>query len=384
MLEDLDVARAVHGLDGVEPLVRGLGEIHVLAELLHVARLPPELRVHELRGAHLLVPGGGLPLAHVPNERLEHGPAPRMPEHRARRLLLQVKQVEVLADAAVIALLRFLEPLQVLLELLLVRPGGAVDPLQHLVARIATPVSPRHLGELEGLELARRRHVRSAAQVDPVALPVEADLFLAGNSSDDLRLVELAQALEVLHGLIARHDAPRDLLVGSRELGHLRFDGGEILRREGPLVGKVVIEPILDDRSDGHLGVGKELLDRLRQEMGRRVANDVEALGIPVGHDRERGIVGNHVGSVDQLAVDAPGERRLAQPRPDRGRHLVHRHRVVEAALSAVGQSDNGHGLIQCRCKIKRALRSCFLRERPLQYLVGASGIEPPTTTMSR
>src|SRR5438105_4754404 len=109
VLEDLHVARAVHGLDGVEPLVRGLGEIHVLAELLHVARLPPELRVHELRGAHLLVPGGGLPLAHVPNERLDLGPAPRMPDHRARRLLLQVKQVEVLADAAVIALLRFLE-----------------------------------------------------------------------------------------------------------------------------------------------------------------------------------------------------------------------------------------------------------------------------------
>src|SRR5207248_7108728 len=116
VLEDLHVARAVHGLDGVEPLVRGLGEIHALAERLHVARLPPELRVPELRGAHLLVPGGGLPLAHVPNERLEHGPAPRMPEHRARRLLLQVKQVEVLADAAMIALLRFLEPLQVLLE----------------------------------------------------------------------------------------------------------------------------------------------------------------------------------------------------------------------------------------------------------------------------
>src|ERR1700730_15801286 len=113
-----------------------------------------------------------------------------------------MEQVEILANAPVIAPLRLLEPVQVLVELLLVRPGGAVNALQHLVARIATPVSPRDLGELERLELARGGHMRPAAQVDPVALPVEADLVLVRNAGADLGLVDIPPAREDLQRLI--------------------------------------------------------------------------------------------------------------------------------------------------------------------------------------
>ena len=123
-------------------------------------------------------PARVLPLAHVGDQLLEDLPALRMPEHRARRLFLQMEQVELAADAAMVALLGLLEPVQVVLELLLVAPRGAVDALEHLVARIAAPVGAGDLHELEGLELAGGRHVRAAAQVDPVALAVEADLLL--------------------------------------------------------------------------------------------------------------------------------------------------------------------------------------------------------------
>ena len=57
-----------------------------------------------------------------------------MPEHRARRLFLEMEQVEVLADAAVIALLGFFQPVQVGRQILVVEPRGAVDALEHLVA----------------------------------------------------------------------------------------------------------------------------------------------------------------------------------------------------------------------------------------------------------
>jgi hypothetical protein len=49
------------------------------------------------------------------------------------------------------------------------------------------------------------------------------------------------------------------------ELLHARFDRSQIFRRERPLIGKVVIKTILDHRSDGDLGLGEQLLDRLRQ-----------------------------------------------------------------------------------------------------------------------
>src|SRR5439155_15461369 len=157
----------------------------------------------ELRRAHFLVPGRVLALAHVADERLEHAPAPGVPEDRPRRLFLQVKQVEILANAPMIALLGLLEPVQIPIELLLVGPGGAVNALQHLVARIAAPVSPRDLGKLERLELSRGGDVRSAAQVDPIALPVQADLVLVRNAGDDLGLVDLTQTLEEPDRLIA-------------------------------------------------------------------------------------------------------------------------------------------------------------------------------------
>ena len=152
-----------------------LGHEHVFAEIRDVTGLHPQLAVHDFRRVDLQVPRRVLALAHVGDQLLEQRPALRVPEHRARRLLLQMEQVELLADAPVIALLRLLEPGEVFLQLLLVGPGGAVDPLQHLVARIAAPVGARHLHELERLELAGARHVRAAAQVFPIALPVQAD-----------------------------------------------------------------------------------------------------------------------------------------------------------------------------------------------------------------
>ena len=116
-----------------------------------------------------------------------------------------MEQVQLAADAAVVALLGLFEAVQVVIELLLVGPGGAVDALEHLVARVAAPVGTGHLHQLEGLELAGGGHVRTAAQVDPVALAVQADGLVGRNAGDDLGLVVLAQASKNCDGLIARH-----------------------------------------------------------------------------------------------------------------------------------------------------------------------------------
>ena len=180
MLENLHMTGAIHRLDGIHPLIRRLGEEHVLTELLEVPRLTPEARIHELRRVHFLVTGRVLPPAHVADERLKDQPALGMPEHCAGRLLLQVEKIKFATDSAVIALLGFLEPMQIFIELLLVHPRRAVNSLQHRVARVAAPIGTRNFCQLEGFQPPRGGHVRPAAQVDPVALPVEADLVRAG------------------------------------------------------------------------------------------------------------------------------------------------------------------------------------------------------------
>ena len=93
-----------------------------------------------------------------------------------------------------VALFGFLDAVQVGVEIFLLGPGRAVDPLQHLVLGVAAPVRAGELGQLEHAQLAGRRHVRAAAEVGELAFRVERNVLVRRDRGDDLRLVVLADA----------------------------------------------------------------------------------------------------------------------------------------------------------------------------------------------
>ena len=134
----------------------------------------PLARVHQLRSLDLRIAGGVEAAAHIGFELAPDDEALGVPEDRAVRLGLEVEQVHLLADLAMVALGRFLEPDEMRVELLLVEPAGAVDAAQHRVLLVAAPIGARHAGQLERLrvELAGRGEMRAAAQVDPVRRPI--------------------------------------------------------------------------------------------------------------------------------------------------------------------------------------------------------------------
>ena len=137
------VARAVHRLEAHLVAVRRLDEEHVLAVVRPVpGRLPQRLVVDDRR-LHLDVAGGEEHAAHVVGERVVERRALGQPERRARRPVVEREEAELLADLAVVALLRLLEARQVLVELLLREERRAVDPLHRLVLRVALPVGVR-------------------------------------------------------------------------------------------------------------------------------------------------------------------------------------------------------------------------------------------------
>src|SRR3546814_9896278 len=75
-----------------------------------------------------------------------------VPENGTLRFLLQVEQVHLRADLAMIALRRFLKPRQMRLKLFLVEPARAVNAGQHRILLIATPIrSEEHTSELQSL-----------------------------------------------------------------------------------------------------------------------------------------------------------------------------------------------------------------------------------------
>ena len=336
------MARAVHRLDGVLALFR-LGEEHVLLVVVPVAGTLPQVHVQDLRTAHFLVAVLLVLLADVLLDALPDGPAARMPEHHARGLGLGMEQIQVLAQLAVVALLGLFQHVQVGVLVFLASPGRAVDALQHLVVGVAAPVGARHLHQLEDLQLAGGRHVRPAAQVHETPFAVEGDAFLGRNGRDDLGLVLLADGLEVLDGLLAVPFLAHHGLVQLGQLVHALFNGCQILGRERALVRKVVVEAVLDDRADGDLRLGEQVLHGVGHQVCRGVPDDVQAFRVLVGDDGHLGVLADGAGQIDQFSVDATGKSGLGESGTNSGGNLRHRDSIIETALRAVRQGNDGH-----------------------------------------
>jgi hypothetical protein len=190
-----------------------------------------------------------------------------MPEHEARCFVLHVKEIELLRQPPVVALLGFFEHVQIGVLLFFLRPRGAVNPLQHFVLGIAAPVRAGQLHQLEDFELSGRRHVRAAAQVDEIAFTIQRHVFPLRNRRDDLGFVMLADRFEKLDRLVARPHFARHAQIALRKFGHAFLDRREVLGRERALVRKIVVEAVLDHRPYCHLRVGKQFLHRVREQM---------------------------------------------------------------------------------------------------------------------
>src|SRR4029079_18277671 len=95
----------------------------------------------------------------------------------------------VLPEPAVVAALRLLDPMQVVLEVVGVVKGRAVDARQLRLRLVPARVGARQREELHRLDRLRVLEMRPAAQVDEVALRVERDVSL--RRVDELDLVRL-------------------------------------------------------------------------------------------------------------------------------------------------------------------------------------------------
>ena len=194
VLVDHQVKRTVHRLEEVVHVIDGQRSIHVLLVEPEVARGLPQPGLADMRRVEKLI--AVLQVLRAP-EVLDCQPDPGtlwMPVDETRPgFLVDGVQVELLSEPPVVPLLDLLQLLQVALEIRLGSPRRAVDPLEHLVLLIPTPVCPCDGGKLEGLggQLARAGHVRAAAEISEGILRVGGDLFALGKLVDELQLVGL-------------------------------------------------------------------------------------------------------------------------------------------------------------------------------------------------
>ena len=200
------------------------------------------------------VAGGAVAAQRVLLHLLAHDAAPGVPDRQpGADLVGEREQVELLAEPAVVALGRLLEPLLVGAQLVLGRPGGAVDALQLRVLLAAPPVRGRDAREGPAVaDHAGARQMRTAAEVLPddfaVAVHVVVDRELAGADLDRRALGGLLARtgaalqpdqleLERLGGqfgacLLVADDATDEPLALADDALHLLVDGLQIFGRE--------------------------------------------------------------------------------------------------------------------------------------------------------
>jgi hypothetical protein len=237
-----------------------------------------------------------------------------VPEHDARPLLLEVEQVHLPPEPAVVALLGFLELVDIGVELFLGAPRGAVDAGQHRVVGIAAPIGAGHLHQLEGAaDLADARHVRATAEVEPGALLVDLDRLVGRDRIHQLDLERLALLGEDALRLVAAPHLLGEGRVAGDDLAHLLLDGGEVLQRERLVAEEVVIEAVLDHRADRHLGARPQLLHRLGQHMRGIVPDQLQRFRALAGDELEFRVRGDGIGQIRQRAVELHGKRLLGE-----------------------------------------------------------------------
>ena len=100
--------------------------------------------------------------------------------------------------------------------------------------------------------------MRAAAEVDEVAIAIEADL-VAGRSEpgDEVSLHEVAVAREFGEGPFAGFVLADEGLIAGDDFGHFGFDGGEVFGGEGLLAVEVVEEAGVGGGAVTELGFGK-------------------------------------------------------------------------------------------------------------------------------
>jgi hypothetical protein len=345
VLVDLDVRRAVHGLEAHRPLL-DLREVHVVAVHVPVAGLLPQVDVVEDRRLDLVVAAGGVLLAPHALDLVPDGHAGRLPERAPGRDLVEQEEPELLAELAVVAGARLLETLEVVVEVLLLEEGRPVDAGEHLAARVAAPVRAGDRLQLEGADALGRRRVRAAAQVGEGAVGVERDgphAVVAHEVLDELDLVVLALGAEALERLGHGDVLAREGLVGGDVLAHARLDGLEVGVRDGDAVGEleVVVEAVLDRRPDRDLHARIELEDGRGQDVRGVVADEVQGL-LPaaLGHDLQRLAGLQRRREVADAAVLLDGQRGARQPRADLGGSVGARGAFGQLERVAVGEGD--------------------------------------------
>src|SRR5207302_1894546 len=106
-------------------------------------------------------------------------------------VIVENEEFQFASKLAMIALLRFLEHGEIIVEFLFRFERGTVNALELRILFIAFVIGARDVGEFERADVSRAHHVWPRAEIDEITAAIERDLFVGRNVLDNVEL-ELA------------------------------------------------------------------------------------------------------------------------------------------------------------------------------------------------
>ena len=151
------MVRAVHRPQVVILAVDIERRVHAFAVIGQVARAVIERFLGDVRRGDAAIAVLALFLQRQEFQLLADHHAVGHPERQAGADIgREGEELQLAAELAMVALFRFLQPVQIGVQFLLVAPGGAVDALQLRVLGVAAPIGAGDLGQLERIADLRR------------------------------------------------------------------------------------------------------------------------------------------------------------------------------------------------------------------------------------
>ena len=325
---NLVVHRAVHGLQTVMTVIQLHGREHAVRIVRKVTGSVEQVFLRNVRGADVLETLLNVAGTHVVFHLALNHAALRVNHRQAgTNVLREGEQIQLTAQATVVAALRLSDALLVRHQLVLSRPCGTVNTLQHGVLLRTAPV--RATGTHQGVTVSDQlgvRQVRAAAEVLPdglaglrVHVVVNGDFTLADlhgcalgsirtrtgalAQGEQLQLVRFIRHLG--DSLVVGDHAAAEQLTGLDDLNHRLLDLLQIFRGERLSHIKVKVEAVSNVRANAQLGVLAVLLHRLRHHVRSGVAQNVQAVRL-VNENRLNGVASRQlVGEINEHAVHA-------------------------------------------------------------------------------
>jgi len=295
------VAGAVHGLDAHFVFLAPVQYEHAVVEHVVVAGHLEQLGREELRAHDLVVTEAVIQPAHVLDERVVDVHALGQVERSARCPLVELEQLELRAELAVVAGARLLEAFLVLAQIL-----------------VAAPVRSREIGQLVRADLGRVLHVRAAAQVDEVAVAIQGDLRVGGQIPDPRDLELLTRIAEAAQRLFARDHFAFEGRTRVDDALHLLGDRGQVFGRESVRHVEVVLELLaVVGATDVDLGSGPQPLHGIGHHVFGRVSDHFGAFRIAAGDQTQRAAARQRRAQVEPLAVELRSKRGLRETGTD-------------------------------------------------------------------